>query len=238
LAAFLAALLFSLSGLATPADPEAAFAEGNRLFEKDEVEGALETYSRAYAGGGSPADGVLAYNAGTCALRLGRLPEALLWYRRAETDAPGDPWLRDNLTLTRRALGDPPEEDPVWKTWLENRRWLAAAGVALSWLALGLLVAVPCSPRGALLALALFACAAFAAGTLLDRFGPHAAVLLAACPGRGGGLPAGSEVWVLPAARGGWRVAGEGPGLLCPAAAVGLVEPPPPRPSSPSLPPA
>jgi tetratricopeptide (TPR) repeat protein len=218
--AFFAALLLSLPGLAAPADPEAALAEGNRRFAKDEVEAALEAYARGYGGGGSPVDGVLAYNAGTCAPRLGRLPEALLWYRRAENDVPGDPWLRDNLTLIRRALGDPPEEDPVWKLLLENRRWIASAGVVLAWVALGLLVLAPRFPRGLLAALALAAGAAFAAGALPDRFGPRAAVLLAACPARGG-LPAGSEVWVR-RAESGWRVV-RGP--LCPAEAVGLVSP-------------
>jgi len=221
LGTLLAALLISVSGLAASADPEAALSEGNRLFEKDEVEVALEAYARGYAGGGSPVDGVLAYNAGTCALRLGRLPEALLWYRRAEGIAPGDPWLRDNLALTRRALGDPPEENPLWSALLENRRWTAALGVALAWTALGLLVAAPRLSRGLLAALALFACAAFAAGTLLDRFGPRAAVLLVACPARKDGLPAGSEVWVRPA-EDGWRVV-RGP--LCPMTAVGLVQP-------------
>jgi tetratricopeptide (TPR) repeat protein len=225
-AAFLAVLLLSLSGLAAPADPEAALAEGNRLFEKDEIEGALAAYSRGHTGAGSAVDGVLAYNAGTCALRLGRLPEALLWYRRAERETPGDPWLRDNLALTRRALGDPREGNPAWKLWLENRRFPAAAGVALAWVALGLLIAAPRAPRALLAALALLACAAFAAGTLLDRCGPRAAVLLAACPAAGGGgLPAGSEVWVRAAGDGGWRVLADGRGLRCPAAAVGLVEP-------------
>jgi len=226
LGAFLAVLLLSLSGLTAPADPEAALAEGNRRFEKDEIESALEAYSRGYAGGGSSADGVLAYNAGTCALRLGRLPEALLWYRRAEMAAPGDPWVRDNLALTRRALGDPLEENPAWRLWLENRGSLAAAGVALAWVAVGLLVAAPRFPRGLLAVLALLACSAFAAGTLVDRFGPRAAVLLAACPApQGGGLPAGSEVWVRPAGKGGWHVMDDGRNLRCSVAAVGLVEP-------------
>lgn len=126
LGVLVAVLLLSLPGLATPADPQAALAEGNRRFAKDEIAAALEAYIRGYAGrsagrsaGGSPAvDGALAhalaYNAGTCAMQLGRLPEALLWYRRAEAIAPGDPWLRDNLALARRALGDSPEEEPAW----------------------------------------------------------------------------------------------------------------------------
>jgi tetratricopeptide (TPR) repeat protein len=219
------ALLFlALLGFAAPVGPEAALAEGNRRFEKEDVEAALEAYTRGYSGGGSAVDGVLAYNAGTCALRLGRLPEALLWYRRAEAAAPGDPWLRDNLALTRRALGDPPEEDPAWGGWLAGRRGLAVAGVALAWGTLALLLTAR-RPSGWLLAsLALLACACFASGMLLDRFGPRAAVLLAACPAKGDGLPAGREVWVRPAGDG-WHVIGETRKLRCPVEAVGLVEP-------------
>jgi tetratricopeptide (TPR) repeat protein len=225
LGAVAAVLFLTLAGLAAPADPEDFLAEGNRRFEQDDVEAALAAYARGYTGGGSPLDGVLAYNAGTCALRLGRLPEALLWYRRAEAATPGDPWLRDNLALTRRALGDPAEEDSAWGSWSANRRRLALAGVALAWATVLLFVLVRRLPRSLLALFALLACAAFAAGTLLDRFGPRAAVLLAACPARGTGLPAGSEVRVRPAEGGGWHVLGETRKLRCPAEAVGLVEP-------------
>ena len=69
--------------------------------------------------------------------------------------------------------------------------------------------------------LGFLACGAFAAGILLGRYGAREAVLLAACPG---GLAAGSEILVRPAENGGWLVAGS-PGVRCPAAAVGLVEP-------------
>jgi hypothetical protein len=211
-------------------NPEMALAEGNRLFDNDGVDSALEVYARGHAGAGSTAGGalaaVLAYNAGTCALRLGRLPEALLWYRRAETARPGDPWLRDNLAMTRRALGDPPPEASLSPGgWLARRRWLAWAGVALAWMALALLVLDRRLPRGLLPLLALLGCAAFAAGTLPGRFGPRAAVLLKACPARGNGLPAGSEVWVRPAEGGGWRLVGAGGGRRCPPEAVGVVAP-------------
>jgi tetratricopeptide (TPR) repeat protein len=214
---------------AVPMDPEMALAEGNRLFEKDEVEAALAAYARGYTREGVLA-GVLSYNAGTCALRLGRLPEALLWYRRAQAATPDDPWLRDNLALTRRALGDPPETALSAGAWLDRRRWLAVAGVALAWAALAVLIFArrDARLRRLLPLLALLACAAFAAGTLLDRLGPRAAVLLAACPAKGG-LPAGTEVWVRPAASGGWRIVGQTVGhrggLSCPAEAVGLVAP-------------
>jgi tetratricopeptide (TPR) repeat protein len=232
------ALLLLLAAAAAPAgpmDPETALAEGNRLFEKDEVEAALAAYARGYTKEGA-LSGTLSYNAGTCALRLGRLPEALLWYRRAQAATPDDPWLRDNLAMTRHALGDPPETALSSGAWLDRRRWLAAAGVALAWAALAVLILArrDARLRRLLPLLALLACAAFAAGTLLDRLGPRAAVLLAACPAKssGGGLPAlpaGTEVWVRPAADGGWRIVGQPVGhqggLSCPAEAAGLVAP-------------
>lgn len=216
-----AVLLLLLAGFAAPADPDTALAEGNRLFQEDEIEAALDAYARGWTGDGSPAAGalagVLAYNAGTCALRLGRLPEALLWYRRAEVAIPGDPWLRDNLAHTRQILGGDPAEEgsPSWG------RSLAFVGVALAWAAL-LLVVLTRHPSRALLALlALLACATFAAGMIPGRFRPRAAVLLLPC----GGLPAGSEVRVRPLDGGGWRIVGERDRLRCPAEGVGLVGP-------------
>jgi tetratricopeptide (TPR) repeat protein len=221
--AIVAGLFLALAGLASPGDPQAALIEGNRRFEKDEVETALEAYASGYSGEGSNLDGVLAYNAGTCALRLGRLPEALLWFRRAEAADPNDPWLRDNLALTRRALGEPPE-DPLGRAWHAGRRWLVPTGVALAWVMLALLLPRRRIARSLVAATALLACAAFAAGLLLDTQGPREAVLLAACSKAGDGLPAGREVWVLAGAEG-WRVLGQDRELLCPRAAVGLVEP-------------
>jgi tetratricopeptide (TPR) repeat protein len=219
-----ASLFLGFAGLAAPGDPEAALAEGNRRFEKDEVETALAAYAGGYSGEGSSLDGVLAYNAGTCALRLGRLPEALLWYRRAEVANPGDPWLRENLALVRRALGDPPA-DPTGRAWRAGRRWLSVAGVALAWVTLALLVPRRRIPRGLVAVFALLACTTFAAGMLLDAQGPRAAVILAACSAAEGGLPAGREVWVLAIESDGWRVLGQDRDIRCPRAAVGLVEP-------------
>lgn len=214
-------LLLLLAGLAAATD-STALTQGNLLFEKDEIEAALEAYARGWTGSGSRRDGilagVLAYNAGTCALRLGRLPEALLWYRRAETAIPGDPWLRDNLSHTRHALdGDPAatESPAIWG------RPLAVAGVVLAWAALLLVVLARRPSRGLLALLALLACASFAAGMLPGRFGPRAAVLLLPC----GNLPAGSEVRVRPLDGGSWRIVGQRDRLRCPAEGVGLVGP-------------
>jgi hypothetical protein len=236
-AALLAVLLLAALGFTPSPAPEAALAEGNLLFEKGEVEAALEAYARGWTGGGSRRDatgvadaalaGVLAYDAGTCALRLGRLPEALLWYRRAEAALPGDPWLRDNLALTRHALGETPrtpetpEERLLPGSWPPARRWFPWLGVALAWTALLLVLLRPRFPGGLVTLLALLAGAAFASGPLLDRFGPQSAVLLLSC----GGLPAGSEVRVRAIDGGGWRIVGERSSPRCPPQSVGLAGP-------------
>ncbi len=49
--------------------------------------------------------GVVLYNMGNCAYRLGRYPEALLYYRRAQLRLPRDPELRFNLSLSESKLG-------------------------------------------------------------------------------------------------------------------------------------
>jgi hypothetical protein len=228
-ASTVAVLFFLFSGLAEPTDPaDTAFSRGNLLFERDDIEGALEAYGRGWRGDGSRTDGILSYNAGTCALRLGRLPEALLWYRRAETAIPGDPWLRDNLAHTRHALGDPPVEIPVHERWLPGRFPLAALGVALSWAGLLLILLVRRPSRALLAVFALLACGCFVAGMFPRIFtggtGPGAAVLLAPCPDKDG-LPAGSEVRVLPLDGGGWRIVGREGGPQCPPGTVGLIAP-------------
>jgi hypothetical protein len=224
-------LLSVLAGLATgdPTDPSLALREGNRLFEQGEMEAALTAYAAGWQDGDGESDALLAYNLGTTALHLGRLPEALLWYRRAEAAAAAeDPWLRDNLEIVRRSLTAAPGEAPgsawaVWAVWMGAPRWLTIAGVVLAWAALALLVLPGRLRRRPAAAAAVFACAAFLAGLLLDRYGPRAAVLLAPCPGAG--RPAGSEVWVLRAGEDTWRVLGDGEDSRCSAAGVGLVNP-------------
>jgi tetratricopeptide (TPR) repeat protein len=201
--------------------PSTALEEGNRLFREGDLEAALAAYAAGYGRGDPELDPVFAYNLGATAHHLGRLPEALLWYRRAQSAGDEDPWLRDNLDLVRRALGTPPGGVPsAWGFWAETSRWLLLAGVVLAWGTLGLLLL---RPRRRLLApAALLSCGAFAAGLLLDLRGPRAAVLLQGCPEEEDALPAGSEVWVLPA-EGGWRVLGQDRDVRCPREAVGLV---------------
>jgi tetratricopeptide (TPR) repeat protein len=205
---------------ATVAD--SALTEGNRLFQAGELERAYE----AYAAGIDPArpDPLLAYNLGTTAHHLDRLPEAVLWYRRAAAGSPPDAWLADNLALARRDLGTRPTRPPLAAALRAHHRGFALAGVVLAWAALPLMLARRTPGRGpgwrwAGAVLALLACAAFGAGRLAAVRGPRPAVLLARC----GALAAGSEVWVDAAPAGGWRVSSGR--AVCPAAGVGLVEP-------------
>ncbi|HEX9669706.1 MAG TPA: hypothetical protein VGC93_09500 [Thermoanaerobaculia bacterium] len=166
-------------------------------------------------------DPVLAYNLGTAAHRLGRLPKAVLWYRRAEGGLGGDPWLRDNLAAARQALGGPavPAPGPLafLAAWREHLRWV---GAGLAWVALPLAWVRWRGARWGLVAVGLLAVALFAGGTMLALRGPFPAVLLEPC---GESLAAGSEVWVVPSV-GGDRVLGAPGGLVCPAGAVGQVE--------------
>jgi hypothetical protein len=219
--ASLATLAFVLLAVA---GPEEALRAGNRLFEAGDLEAALEAYAAGWGAASTPSDPLLAYNLGATAHHLGRIPEAVLWYRRAEAAALDDPWLRENLAIARRSLGMPPEGPrSPWGLWARGGRWLALAGVILAWAALALLLA-----RRRAAPVALLAGVTFAAGLLLALRGPRAAVLLEDCSAREElpqDLPAGSEVWVTPDGNGGWRVLGGPRGLRCPGPAVGLVVP-------------
>lgn len=220
-------VLLLLLGLAAPAprpDAAAALREGNRRFHAGDLEGAMAAYAAGYDG----SDPLLAYNLGTAAHHLERLPEALLWYRRALAARADHPWLRENLDLVRkqlRAAGGQPETAAAWSFWMERRQELLWSGILLAWAALPA-VLLPRSARtrrAAVAAVAVAASLPFAAGLLLSRNGPRPAVLLEDCGGPERRLPAGSEVHVVPGGGQGWRVPGSG--LACPAEAVGLVEP-------------
>lgn len=214
-----------------PPDVARALREGNRLFRANRLDPAFEAYAAGYQHGG--ADPVLAYNLGTTAHHLGRLPEAVLWYRRAELGLAGDPWLEENLAIARRTLAAPRLPPPGLLGRLATAApWLTTSGIALAWLLLGL-VLLPGRWRGRALrwtaiAVAAAAVSLFCAGLLLPVVGPQPAVLLAACGQNAAALPAGSEVWVTGKTAGGWRIpmqsAGGNP-VVCPSDSVGLVRP-------------
>jgi hypothetical protein len=228
-----AALGFAPSNTAaSPADPEAALREGNRRFHEGDFEGAMAAYAAGWDGTDGT-DPVLAYNLGTTAHHLERLPEALLWYRRAEALGGGDPWLSDNLELVRTQL-DASSTEVVshrtsggWGFWMEHRPQLALLGALLAWAVLPALFLTrsPRTRRAAVAGVALLAGLPFLGAFLLDIFGPRGAVLLRDCPGPEGGLAAGSEVRVFPEPDGRWRIPEGGGGfLVCPAEVVGLVD--------------
>ena len=220
-------LLCLLDLSAAPAAGAAeALARGERLAAEGDLEAALAAYATAYADPRHEA--AAAYNAGTLALQLGRLPAAVLWLRRAQAAAAEpDPWTADNLAAARRLLGTP--DGPVaapgpWSLALRAVPWLTWGAVALGWGALGLALATGRS-RGARGALAVLGTAGllFGAGAALSHWGPREAVLLEACPDLP--LPVGSEVWALPFGDP-VRVLGPGAAGPCPAGTLGLVRNP------------
>ncbi len=82
----------------TPTDPGAtAYAEGR-------YEAAFAAY-QAMLDEPDAARADVAFNLAVCAYRLGRQPQAALWFRRAGRHAPRDPAVRFNLALTEARLG-------------------------------------------------------------------------------------------------------------------------------------
>ena len=232
-----------------PVDARTALREGNRRLRLGDAESAIAAWEAGWHGGGSGEEAALAYNLATTAHRLGRLPEAVVWYRRAEAAGGGDAWLAENLALARAELGAPALAPAGPLVRLAARPvMLPALAAGLSWLAAGMLAASllargrrePAASaasssgggattavrlRRAGLALGAAALAAWAAGAAVAAGAPRPAVLTAACPAAGGELPAGAEVWVRPAEDGGgWRIAAASPGTVCPPESVGLIE--------------
>jgi len=233
---------------ADPVGARAALREGNRLLRAGDAERALAAWAAGWHGGGGGEEAALAYNLATTAHRLGRRPEAVLWYRRAEAAGGGDAWLAENLALARAELGAPRSAPAGVRGRLAaHPAALPGLAAALSWLAAALLGTAllgagegrPAAAAGASragrastatrlrragLAAGAAALAAWAAGAAIAAGAPRPAVLSAACPAESGELPAGSELWVRPAEGGRWRIAGGPPGTVCPAESVGLVE--------------
>ena len=210
----------------------AALEEGNRLFRSGRLAEAMTAYAAGWlpggsAGGGSGAGAVLAYNLGTTAHRLGRYPEAVLWYRRAAAARLDDPWLRDNLELARARIGAEVLPPPGVLGWLAaHRSFVAGLAVVLVWTALGLLVAARRGGRGrrGWRVVAAAALATWVAAAALGAWGPRPAVLLEPCRGPGATLPAGTEAWMGRPVAGARPVFGGPAGLTCPERSLGWIE--------------
>ncbi len=221
-------LILALAAFAAAAggqqvDPQAALSDGNRLFRDGRVEAAVDAYLEGY---GEPAPHpTLLYNLGTALHHQGRLPEAILWYRRAAESDAADPWLQENLWLARRGLGSqnlPPGGLLGWPS--RHTGALRLAAIALAWLTLLLVVAIPKMPAWTIAAAALLAASTYGSAAAVERWGPQPAVVLEDCFTGTGELPAGTEAWVLPATGGSWLISGAAD-AVCPAEAVELVSP-------------
>lgn len=206
-------------------DPLAALAAGNEAA----AAGKTEEAARAYLEGYDPAavHPTLAYNLGSTLHQLGRLPEAILWYRRAAGEsagAPGgDPWLEDNLLLARRTLGSQTAGHPdFWAELRKNAPLLNGAAIAVAWAGAALALFLP--RRRGLAAIGLAAgLGLFAVAWLSYSRGAREAVLLSDCATGAGNLPAGSELWVVPEGAA-YRIAGSRD-ASCPAASLALIRP-------------
>jgi len=204
-----------------PVDPLGALQEGNRLFRNGQLEAAIEAYRAGYSA--SEPHPTLVYNLGTAYHHLGRLPEAILWYRRA----PGfdDPWLRENLLLARTTLGSqslPPGGFLGALTRAASA--LRLTGAAVAWGTLILLIVRSRLPPWVVVVAALISGSLYATATAVDWWGPRPSVLLKDCHTSAGELPAGTEVWVRRLPDEHWQVAA-GSEVVCPAEAVALVFP-------------
>lgn len=204
---------------AEPVDPLAALTEGNRLFRNGQIEAAAEAYRAGYSP--QAVHPTLVYNLGTAYHHLGRLPEAILWYRRA--GASDDPWLEENLALARRSLKNQRLPAAGLVGFMTRHgtalRWL---GIVLAWAALAAL-AWPRLPLWGLGGLLLLCVGLYGTAVAADRWGPRPAVLLADCRTGAGELPAGTEAWVRRLADGSFGV--DGAEIVCPAETVELIFP-------------
>ena len=217
-------LLLTLAALAgAPAaaqsDQVAALREGNRLFREDRIEEAFDAYQAGYdAAAPHP---VLSYNLGTAAHRLDRLPEAILWYRRAAAVNPGDPWLRENLESARATLGLQPYPAPgIASAISRNAQWLYLLAALIAWGGAGLWLARSRAPLRPVVTLLVVALVVYGVAWIAGRSTPRAAVVLSECTGRDGDLPAGSEVWIASHNDGTVEIAAGGLQIACPAEAV------------------
>lgn len=210
-----------LTGTRAAAQSEqvAALREGNRLFREDRIEEAFDAYQAGYdAAAPHP---VLSYNLGTAAHRLDRLPEAILWYRRAAAVNPGDPWLRENLESARATLGLQPYPAPgIAAAISRHTRWVYLLAALIAWTGAGLWLARSRAPLRPVVSLLAVALVVYGIAWIAGRSTPRAAVVIAECTGRDGDLPAGSEVWIASHDDDTVEIAAGGLQIACPADAV------------------
>lgn len=80
------------------------FAEGNRLYQQEDYQGALDNYLRIHEGGFESPD--LYYNIGNAYFKANELGRAILFYERARRLAPNDADILANLELARSLGAD------------------------------------------------------------------------------------------------------------------------------------
>ena len=106
-------LALALHPIALHAQDE-LFAEGNRLYQQENYQGALDNYLRiGEAGFESPG---LYYNIGNAYFKANELGRAILYYERARRLAPNDADILANLELARSLGAD--EIVPLPRFWL------------------------------------------------------------------------------------------------------------------------
>lgn len=200
---------------------QAAVLEGNQLFRNGQIAEAVETYM----GGYSPESPhpTLLYNLGTALHHLDRLPEAILWYRRAA--GSDDPWLQENLWLARRSLGSQTLAPAGALGWLsQNPRLPTLAAVVVSWVTLLFIILGPRGGIWPVVAGGLLTLGLLGAGAAVRHWGLQPAVMLQDCSTALGDLPAGTEAWVRRGTDGTWLVSGAGT-AGCPDDSLALVAP-------------
>jgi len=196
-----------------------ALREGNRQFREGRLEDAYATYFAGYDT--SAPHPILAYNLGTAAHHLGRLPEAILWYRRADTANPGDPWLRENLETARATLGLQPYSAPgIAGSVSRHSQLLYYLGATVAWIGVALWMARSRSRLAPTISLLAVAVVIYGGTLLASRQAPRPAVVVDDCSGTEADLPEGSEVWIVAARHDTVELAAGSLTIACPADSV------------------